>query len=158
MVPDDGSTSGVISTPFSMIFDTSKTASDIATEIHIDASARCKPVYQSKKIQSAFRIDVVSVRLLTWANTIQDAKSSNYSATVSNGNSPSPKTEADGTGVNFRLFSIPGEEALRCELVGFRVCPGVMEHEPIEGGSVKDDEWNWSTNQMLGMIRVPFGM
>lgn len=77
MVPDDGSTSGVTSMPFSMIFVTSKTASDIATEIHTDASAKCKPVYRSKKyIQSAFKADLGCERLLTWANTNPEDKSS----------------------------------------------------------------------------------
>lgn len=136
MVPDDGSTSGVISTPFSTIFDTSKAASDIATEIHIDASAKCRPV----KIQLAFKTDVVTVRLLTWANTIQGAKSSKQLATANSENPPSPKTEADGTGVSLRLFSFPGEEPLRLELVGFRVCPGVVKHEPIGATSIRDDE------------------
>lgn len=46
MVPDDGSISGVTSTPFSIILDTSKTATDMATESHTDASARCRPVYE----------------------------------------------------------------------------------------------------------------
>lgn len=43
MVPLEGSTSGVISTPFSTTFDTLKAANDIAADSHTEASARCKP-------------------------------------------------------------------------------------------------------------------
>ena len=40
IVPDEGSTSGVISTPFSIVFEISNTASDMAADIQTDASAR----------------------------------------------------------------------------------------------------------------------
>lgn len=44
IVPDEGSTSGVISTPFSTTLEISNTASDIAVDIQTDASARWRPV------------------------------------------------------------------------------------------------------------------
>ena len=43
IVPDEGSTSGVISTPFSTVFEISNTASDMAADIQTDASARWRP-------------------------------------------------------------------------------------------------------------------
>lgn len=43
IVPDEGSISGVISTPFSTTLEISNTASDIAADIQTDASARWSP-------------------------------------------------------------------------------------------------------------------
>jgi hypothetical protein len=48
IVPDDGSTSGVISIPFSMTFDISNTASDIAMDNQAEASARWIPVNENQ--------------------------------------------------------------------------------------------------------------
>ena len=59
---------------------------------------------------------------------------------ANNGNLPSPKTEANSTRVNFGLLSISGEEALRPELVGFRVSPRVVEHKPIKDTWAQHDE------------------
>jgi len=46
IVPDEGSTSGVISIPFSTTFEMSNVASDIAADIQTDASARWRPGQQ----------------------------------------------------------------------------------------------------------------
>jgi hypothetical protein len=43
MVPGVLSTTGVISTPFSTVFEILKTASDMAQEMNTDASARFRP-------------------------------------------------------------------------------------------------------------------
>jgi hypothetical protein len=43
IVPEVGSNSGMISTPFSTTFEMLNTASDMATDIQTDASARWRP-------------------------------------------------------------------------------------------------------------------
>jgi len=50
--PDVWSTLGVISTPFSTTLEISNTASDIAADIQTEASARRRPVHESKQRQN----------------------------------------------------------------------------------------------------------
>jgi len=45
--PEEGSTSGVISTPFSTTLEISNTASDMVIDIQMDASAKWRPVQVS---------------------------------------------------------------------------------------------------------------
>jgi hypothetical protein len=48
IVSDEGSTSGVISTPFSTTLEMLNTANDIAADIQMEASARRRPVHQKQ--------------------------------------------------------------------------------------------------------------
>jgi hypothetical protein len=132
IVPDEGSISGVISTPFSTTLEISNTASDIAVDIQTDASARWRPVKIKRKRRQ--KMSWGSAPSFSLANLGRYCGPESTCQRFVSGQQlqclPSTKPEADRARIGLRLLSILGQEAVRVEFRGIGICPRIIEHKP----------------------------